>query len=1270
MLPSLTTTLAVLGLIDMTPERGPGLEISHLPKDPVTPRIYLDRLTLLLRHPDQYLQQTFKWGDADFDGSALLRKLQALIEGFGIPAAIYPTTSGLPVLEAFAFSAQADTTGTPRGLKIELSLPGNTTFQRSIDFSPLWKGSVKTTAAFDAGLGVSLRPPFTLDALPATGSVALNLGLGLEAQKTIEDPIVLLGVTGGTRLSARRISGSIGVDAQLGTGGGTVVPTLQLRIDDGRLSIDFSEADGFLKTLLSNLKLDANFGVVADWNPRDGLRFQGQGGIEILIPMHQALGPISISGLTLAIGIGAPAPLSIVMTTQLTAALGPLVAVVDHIGLRTSISFPSSGGNLGIADIGFAFEPPNALGLSIDTGAIKGGGFLKLDVPKGEYFGALEFSFQNVITLKALGIINTKMPDGSRGFALLILITAEFVPIQLGFGFTLIGVGGLLALNRTLDTDALRTGVRTGAVNSILFPQDIVANIGRIISDLKTIFPIAEGHFIIGPMGKLGWGTPTLISLEIGVILDLPRPMFVLVGVLRCILPAEDAPILRLQVNFAGGIDFAAGLIWFDASLFDSRLLQFTLTGDMALRIGWGDRKIFVLSVGGFHPAFREVPEDLRGMRRLTISLLSGENPRLTVQTYFAVTSNTVQSGSKAELYAEACGFNIYGFLGYDLLVQFNPFRFVARDQGRSRAADRAPMSSPASARRLNCQDRRRGGHAARPASSCSSSRSRSTSTSPGERSAGQIEQTEDVYPLLRAAVVDDRNWTADLPATTHHAVTLRTPTLPPARVLLHPFGLLAVSQKVVPLGLEINKFGNKRPIGATRFDLTFAGGEEVREEFAIANFTTMSDSDKLSRKSFEQIRSGIRFTPGTGTETGASVAKEVNYELSYVHRTRGVTAKGGLYRLASSVFTTLANGSAVTKNLHAVAARAAGTPPATITVRDSRVPRRQRQRSGAPRAEPGGRFRSGSLHAAGAGDRAQSGAGRHDPGDVQRRAGVIGHMSITVARYTFNSWLRRGIGTRIAEVDHLGGGTSAVLERATVPIDVVLNTEPLHKDFSLIGPGDIIGLLPSMVVRTEPLNRITNFEPNYLAFIEFYDEDFIWRYTPARANGLRLRPWLALLVAEEKPDPAQSEFEKSDRRVPLPSVTIRPAAALPPPDQAWAWGHVHINEGYDTPSQFEQFLLSLHNLNSPNADKIICRLMSPRKLRPNRAYRAFVVPAFETGRLAGLGRDPSAVDAQRPAWTAGASNVEFPIYYEWSFQHRGKRRTSNRWSICCSRAR
>ena len=259
--------------------------------------------------------------------------------------------------------------------------------------------------------------------------------------------------------------------------------------------------------------------------------------------------------------------------------------------------------------------------------------------------------------------------------------------------------------------------------------------------------------------------------------------------------------------------------------------------------------------------------------------------------------------------------------------------------------------------------------------------------------------------------------------------------------------------------------------------------------------------------------------------------------------------------------------------------------------------------------------------------------------------------MAVKVANYTFSSWLRKGIANRIIEVDNLGTAASAIKERSQVPIDVVLNSEPIHKEFALLGPGDIIGINHQMVVRTEPINWITNFEPNYLAFVEFYDEDFVWRYTPARANDKRLRPWLALLVLKQEDDPNESEFTKDEKRLPLPTVTVKTAAALPPPDQSWAWAHVHTNEGHENATEFEEFLLSLHDLNNPNADKIISRLMSPRKLEQNQAYRAFVVPAFETGRLAGLGQDVSNVDAQQPAWTAGAGNVEFPIYYEWYFR-------------------
>ena len=103
--------------------------------------------------------------------------------------------------------------------------------------------------------------------------------------------------------------------------------------------------------------------------------------------------------------------------------------------------------------------------------------------------------------------------------------------------------------------EPLMIGVRTGAINGIMFPTDIVANAPRIISDLRTIFPPRQGTFLIGPMAKLGWGTPTLISLAIGVIIEIPGNVAI-VGVLKIALPTADAPLVVVQANFAGAIEF------------------------------------------------------------------------------------------------------------------------------------------------------------------------------------------------------------------------------------------------------------------------------------------------------------------------------------------------------------------------------------------------------------------------------------------------------------------------------------------------------------------------------------------------------------------------------------------------------------------------------------------------------------------------------------------------------------------------------------------
>ena len=84
-----------------------------------------------------------------------------------------------------------------------------------------------------------------------------------------------------------------------------------------------------------------------------------------------------------------------------------------------------------------------------------------------------------------------------------------------------------------------------------------------------------------------------------------------------------------------------------------------------------------MLAVGGFNPRFAP-PANFPTLERITIALASGNNPRLTCEAYFAITSNTMQFGARAELYAAAYGFSVEGDVGFDVLVQLLPFHFIA----------------------------------------------------------------------------------------------------------------------------------------------------------------------------------------------------------------------------------------------------------------------------------------------------------------------------------------------------------------------------------------------------------------------------------------------------------------------------------------------------------------------------------------------------------------------------------------------------------------
>ncbi|MHA7131036.1 DUF6603 domain-containing protein [Algoriphagus namhaensis] len=647
--------------------------------------------------------------------------------------------------------------------------------------------------------------------------------------------------------------------------------------------------------LLRELAVGSDFGLDMDIRWPSGLSISfGSGATEALIPVNGKFGnAVSLDALLISFEDSASGMELGVAFSGASVTLGPVAASVEGLGIEATLTratlvngMPTGTNNFGIVNIDIRFKPPTGLGVSLDTPVFTGGGYLFFDDEKGEYAGAVELSFMNLFAVSAIGIINSKMPDGKPGTSVLFIVSVEFgTGIALGFGFFLSGLGGILGIHRTIQVERLRDGVRSGTIQNILFPKDIVANINKILTDIKEVFPVKRDQFVLGPMAAITWGIPTILRVDLGVAIEFANPVrFGILGVLRVILPDENAALIKIQVAFLGMIDFEKGMLSFDASLFDSKVLTFGLEGDMVLRIGWGAKPDFVLSVGGFHPRFNP-PTHLQipSMKRLTLKILSG-NPRLTLSCYFAVTSNTVQFGAGIDFYFGVAGFKVVGEFGFDVLFQFSPFRFIA--DARARLAVKAGSTTLLS---LSLEFSLEGPTPWRAKGTAKfkilffSVKVRFDVTW-GDKRDTTLPNIE-VFPLLLEALEDDQNWRSVIGTTKSPGLRMKAIKADEGLILTSN-GTIELSQKIVPLEVEISKFGQFEPADFTKFEVTGVtlGGNAgarryIQDDFAPANFLKASDNDKLSLPSFEKQNAGVSIGGTDDLKSGTVVDREVKYE-------------------------------------------------------------------------------------------------------------------------------------------------------------------------------------------------------------------------------------------------------------------------------------------------------------------------------------------------------------------------------------------------------
>ena len=747
------------------------------------------------------------------------------------------------------------------------------------------------TASNDVTIAFDLPPLVPLPANLPVPRFSAGVEFGIEfGRKSGAKPLVL-GPATGTRFSIGELSGAIVLK--------NLAPQLNFDLKDSKLVLKIGD-DPFLGAILGDeIEVALTFGLIAD--TAGGLRLKDGTGLKATIPLEAIPNsPVQIPFLTFELkkadGLN---KIEVELSGSFQVQIGPFQGSIDRLGTKLNLD------NLlgGVASKNWGLKFPSGAGLAIDAGIIKGGGFLLFDEARGEYGGILDIKLMQ-IGVKAIGLLGTKNP---AGWSLLLIITAQLPPIQLGFGFTLTGLGGLIGVQHTIDKDALSSGLSTGSLDSFLFPQNPVANAPQLFNQLRVIFPFKAGGFVIGPMLELGWGTPSLVTARVGLLIEPSQ--LVMVGQIIVQLPPlldKDLALLYLQVDFAGGVVFDPFQIWFDGMLRDSRVLFISLYGQFAFRLTTGDNPTFLISAGGFHPRFTDLPPGLpmpfqRVGCEFSIGIVG-----LKFEGYFAVTSASVQAGSSFRVWGDVGVAAFEGGFEFNAIVYLVPkFRFevdihvfaavevfdidfasvdiygLLVGPGRWRIVGKATIHTPWPLPDFHFD----------------------VDESWGEDRETIVRRVTLVSQLV-PEIENPVNWAAQL-AQAGDAFASFALTAPDGSLLAHPNAVLQFLQKRLPLAKKLSKLGSDAIDGETEIAidrLVFgaiekAADKTLTDSFSASQFLELNEDDMLSKPSFDRFTAGLEVGQ-RDYQFGAAVHEVFDYEevnLSIEKSGSGTLAMPGL---------------------------------------------------------------------------------------------------------------------------------------------------------------------------------------------------------------------------------------------------------------------------------------------------------------------------------------------------------------------------------------
>jgi hypothetical protein len=537
--------------------------------------------------------------------------------------------------------------------------------------------------------------------------------------------------------------------------------------------------------------------------------------------------------------------------------------------------------------------PPSGGGLALDAGALSAAGTL---MRAGDTAAAGSLGVR-LGPAQVIGFARLDVAGGPP--SIVVVLGLHFLPpIQLSFGFALSAVGGIVGVNHRIDKDALHARLADGSALDALFPDDPVKGAGAVLATLDAIFRREPGQHVVGPTFTVTWldiGFTSIVRLDVGLLLQLPDPLVVIVGRGAIELP----PVLQLRLDVAGELDPGRKLFGLDAFLVDSHALTiFRVTGSATVRVGWGSPSYVVFAVGGFYPGFRPEPANIPPQQRLALALDIPCPLTFRASGYLAITSNSFQAGADIEVGIDLDIISASGFLRFDAIVEFDPFH-VHADYSAGWEIDVAIFS---------------GG----------------TTVSGWIDGPGPWAVHAEVSISL---LIDDFTWSdtfhfgpdgppAEPPL--EHAVDVLQPTLGAAShirsadavdphvevrprksadakdlAVCSPLAALTWTQTALPLGLPITRAGGRRLAAPQQVDVQVdpqlaqaASPPEAYDWFAPGTFQDFTAAEALNLPPFQWLRAGTRLE--LAPTSGSTATGSLDYQAFY-RRDRNTWLEGNL---------------------------------------------------------------------------------------------------------------------------------------------------------------------------------------------------------------------------------------------------------------------------------------------------------------------------------------------------------------------------------------